>query len=64
MIQPVRRATRVVDLIARRILIPRDAPQEERETLLAIAEKRLRGVACRLNGAAVRQLAEEMRGGS
>jgi hypothetical protein len=56
--------SRVVDEIARRILLPKDTPVEERETLLAIAEERLRGAARKLNGSALRQVAVEMRGGS
>jgi hypothetical protein len=55
---------RVVNAIARRILLPKDAPVEERETLLAVAEERLRGAARKLNGSALRQVAAEMRGGS
>lgn len=55
---------RVVDAIARRILLPKDAPPEDRETLLAIAEERLRGAARKLNGSALRKVAIEMRGGS
>lgn len=56
--------SRVVDEIARRILLPKDTPVEERETLLAIAEERLRGAARKLNGSALRRVAVEMRGGS
>lgn len=53
-----------VDLIARRIVTPKDAPPEDRETLLAIAEQRLRGAAKRLNRAALARECAAIRGAS
>lgn len=51
-----------VDTITRRILAPKDALPEERETLLAIAEQRLRGAAKRLNRTALLRECAAIRG--
>lgn len=52
----------VVDAITRRIFAPKDALPEDRETLLAIAEQRLRGAAKRLNRAALLRECAVIRG--
>jgi hypothetical protein len=58
------RPSPVVDTITRRILVRSDAPPEERETLLAIAEQKLRGAAKRLNRAALVRECAAIRGAS
>lgn len=58
------RPSPVVDQITRRILAPKDTPGEDRETLLAIAEQRLRGAAKRLNRAALARECAAIRGAS
>lgn len=58
------RPSSAVEITTRRILAPLDAPPEDRETLLAIAEQRLRGAAKRLNRAALVRECAAIRGAS